>query len=84
MLHNTFGIYLAERVFGPTLEIGEGRQIPTRAIAERHILEDLGQIPTLADWLRPLPIRPWMRKTTSHLRRWQIRVDEPPQTIATA
>ena len=69
VLHNTFGIYLAERVFGSTLTIcGTNRHIPTRVIAERHVLEDLGQIPTLADWLRTMPVLPWMRRTTPHMR----------------
>ena len=68
VLHNSFGISLAEQVFGSTLQIGEDRQVPTRVVAERHVLEDLGQIPTLADWLRHMNLTSWMRRTTPQMR----------------
>jgi hypothetical protein len=32
-----------------------------KQIAERHIREDLGYIPTVADWLRHIKSEPWMR-----------------------
>jgi hypothetical protein len=40
---------------------GSYRWIPTRWVGEQHVMEDLGRIPTVADWLRELPMRPqWM------------------------
>lgn len=35
-------------------------QIPVRLIAERHILEDLGRIPSPGDYLQHMAIAPWM------------------------
>ena len=65
LYHHTLGVFLVERVFGPTLTIakknGTGTvQIPTRDIAERHIVEDLGRIPEMAEWFGLMPIKPWM------------------------
>lgn len=37
--------------------------IPVRWIGEQHVQEDLGQIPTAADWLRRLAAEPWMNRS---------------------
>ena len=58
--HHTFGIFECERVFGATIENSRGRQIPVRFIGEQHVREDCRRIPTVADWLKSLPIEPWM------------------------
>lgn len=63
LLHNSWGIYVAEMVIGETIEIpGEHatREVPVRLIAERHIIEDLGRIPTVQDYLTNMAVRPWM------------------------
>ena len=62
MLHNSYGIYLAERIFGHTITNSDGKVIPVRFIAERHILEDCGRIPSVADWLKCIQPEPWMTK----------------------
>jgi hypothetical protein len=38
----------------------EPKLIPVRWIGEQHVKEDLGHIPTAADWLRRLSAEPWM------------------------
>jgi len=58
--HHTAGIFEAERIFGISLTNSEGREIPVRFIAEQHIREDCRCIPTVSDWLRHIPIEPWM------------------------
>lgn len=63
ILHSTFGIFLCERVFGHTITNSAGKQIPTRILAEEHIIDDLGFIPTVEHWLGELPIRKWMSGT---------------------
>lgn len=63
LYHHAGGIFLCERLFGTTITNSTGREIPVRWIAERHILEDLGQIPTVSDWLRCLRPEPWMGRT---------------------
>lgn len=58
--HHSEGIFEAERVFGATIVNMDGRVVPVRYIGEQHVQEDLGRIPTLADWLRNLAPEPWM------------------------
>lgn len=60
LLHNSFGLLLAEQVFGPSLQNSDGRRVFNRDLAVQHILEDLGFIPTVVECLGELPIRPWM------------------------
>lgn len=36
------------------------KRIPVRWIGEQHVQEDLGRIPTLADWLMAIAPEPWM------------------------
>jgi hypothetical protein len=63
MLHSTWGIYLAAKVFGSTLSIAKTNNtidVPTRLVAEQHVLEDLGRLPTLQDWLECMELKPWM------------------------
>lgn len=61
ILHNSFGVFIAERVFGTTMTNSSGREIPVRLIAEQHIREDCGGlVPTIQDWLARLPLEKWM------------------------
>lgn len=76
LYHHTEGTFLCERIFGVTLDIPKAHstsRIPVRLIAERHILEDLGWLPSPADYIDGMVLKPWMsgsqRKTVplSHL-----------------
>ena len=58
--HHAEGIFLCERLFGPTLTNSDGRVIPTRFIGEQHVKEDLGRIPTAQDWLSCLKPARWI------------------------
>jgi hypothetical protein len=49
-----------EQVHGKTLTLSSGRVIPTRWVGEQHICEDLGFIPSFADWARSIRAKPWM------------------------
>jgi hypothetical protein len=65
LYHHTLGVFLVEQVFGPIITIikknGTGTyEVPTREIAEQHIVEDLGRIPSPSDWLDCMNIQPWM------------------------
>jgi hypothetical protein len=64
--HHAEGIFLGERLFGVTLTLSTGKLIPTRWIGERHVLEDLGRIPSFADWARTIRPEPWMSPTIRH------------------
>nr|WP_120632612.1 hypothetical protein [Ruegeria sp. EL01] len=54
---------MAEPIFGPTITLPTGRVIPTRWVGEQHVKEDLGHIPSFADWVRAIPPEPWMGRT---------------------
>jgi hypothetical protein len=58
--HHAEGIFMAETLYGVTLVNSAGREVPVRLIAEQHILEDLGRIPSFADWVRCIRPEPWM------------------------
>lgn len=49
-----------EELFGRTLTNSDGREVFVRDVAEQHVLEDLGCIPSLSDWLAEMPPKPWM------------------------
>ena len=49
--HHTAGVFECERVFGVTLENSDGRTIPVRWIAEQHVIEDVGFLPSPSQWL---------------------------------
>jgi hypothetical protein len=51
---------MLESVFGPTITLSTGRVIPTRWVGEQHVQQDLGFIPSFADWMRAIRPLPWM------------------------
>ena len=63
--HHSEGIFACEEVFGTTLTNSEGRVVPVRQVGEQHVTEDLGRIPTAADWLRSIKVQPWMLRRAS-------------------
>jgi len=58
--HHAEGIFMAETIFGTTITISTGRKIPVRWIGEQHVREDLGFIPSFADWVKAIRPEPWM------------------------
>jgi hypothetical protein len=58
--HHSEGIFSAEALFGDFIVNSDGRTVPVRFIGEQHVLEDLGRIPTLSDWLLNISPEPWM------------------------
>ncbi|MBQ8106243.1 MAG: hypothetical protein IJ127_25640 [Afipia sp.] len=58
--HHAEGIFMLERFFGPTIMISTGRVVPVRSIGEQHVIEDLGFIPSFADWVRCIRPEAWM------------------------
>lgn len=69
MRHHAEGIFMAEQIFGTTIQISTGRNIPVRWVGEQHVHEDLGWIPTVSDWLREMNIAPWMNKVPKRLEK---------------
>lgn len=62
--HHAEGIFLCEALFGITITNSDNKVIPVRWIGEQHVKEDLGRIPTAADWLQCIRPEPWMGKTS--------------------
>ena len=58
--HHSFGIFEAQSVFGREIVNADGRRVPVRFIGEQHVREDCRRIPSVSDWLRGLPLAPWM------------------------
>ena len=82
LLHNTFGVSLAEQFFGDLYRCpSDGRCVATRTVAEVHILEDMQAILTPAEFLREMPIRRWMNGLTLEQRRaaQSLRIPEGDQ-----
>jgi Domain of unknown function (DUF6915) len=61
--HHTAGIFECEVHFGTTIENSAGKKIPTRWIAEQHVTEDLGFLPSLSQWLSAIVAEPWMMRS---------------------
>jgi hypothetical protein len=51
ILHNSLGISLCEQVFGSTITNSENKDISVREVARLHIIQDIGYVPTVQDWL---------------------------------
>lgn len=60
LLHNSWGCYLAERLFGTTRTNSEGRTYSVRDIAEEHIVQDLHRIPSVNEFLEAVPEEDWL------------------------
>lgn len=61
ILHNSFGMGLAEMIYGAFILNSEGKEVPVRRICEQHIIEDLGWIPSLHQALDGAQILDWMK-----------------------
>lgn len=72
VLHNAFGIWLCESVFGDIIQMPDGSfkrtsyitnsngdKVQVRDIGEQHVIDDLGRIPSLVECLATLPIEKW-------------------------
>jgi len=62
--HHSAGIQWAIERFGHAVVNSKGQAIPVKMIAEQHVEEDCGFIPTPADYLKVLGANPepWMLK----------------------
>lgn len=69
--HHSAGIQWAIREFGHTIENSKGQEIPTKLLAEQHLMEDCGFIPTPQDYLSPL---------AKHPEKWMLQVGKTTKT----
>jgi hypothetical protein len=63
MRHHAAGIQWCVEKFGHSV-ITQAGDIPTKKVAELHVIEDCGFIPTIQDWMTTLKANPseWMLK----------------------
>lgn len=60
--HHAEGIFMLETLFGATITNSDGKVVPVRLVGEQHVTEDLGFIPSFADWGRLIQPQTWMLK----------------------
>lgn len=62
LTHNSWFLWILERVFGHEIVNSDDRKVSVRDIGEQHVLEDFGGkfIPTVADYLEGMEFQPWM------------------------
>lgn len=77
--HHSEGIFLMESIFGVTITISTGKQVPTRLVGEQHVQEDLGFIPAATEWLKLIKPEPWMRRS----RRLSVELEQNANDIDT-
>lgn len=58
--HHAEGIFMLETLFGATIVNADRRSVPVRLVGEQHVREDLGSIPSFADWARLITVQAWM------------------------
>lgn len=68
LLHSAWGCWIVEQIFGRTRINSDGREYSPRDIAEQHIIQDLGFIPTAERYLSAMTIEPWMSGTMKTTR----------------
>lgn len=63
LTHNSWFLFILERVFGVTRKNSDGKTYSVRDIGEQHILEDFGMrfIPTPQDYLQEMEFKDWMQ-----------------------
>lgn len=60
--HHAEGIFWCEEKFGTYIINSDGKMVPVRAIGEQHVMEDIGFIPTIKDYLDNMTQVNWMYK----------------------
>jgi hypothetical protein len=75
ILHSSFGIYLAEQVFGITRKNSDGKIYSVRDVGENHVLEDLQTIPTVQDYLKHMTLEPWMGGKLPNKKRYDLMLN---------
>lgn len=63
LMHHSFGCHLVEKFFGAVLVNSDNKEYSPRDIAEEHVLQDLGFIPNVSNYLDNMQIQNWMSGT---------------------
>lgn len=60
ILHSSFGVFLCEQMFGEGFTNSDGKHVSVRDVAEQHVIDDMGKIPTMQDYLDEMPFYSWL------------------------
>lgn len=74
--HTSFGIYIIEKIFGEVITNSDGKEVSVRDIAEQHVVEDLGFIPTLENFLQFMTIEDWMIRPALRKKKGEVSAEE--------
>ena len=55
-----------------TNEFQSGKKVIVKSIAEQHILEDIGFIPSLKDWFKEMRPNLWMESTKLRTKKMNL------------
>jgi len=84
ILHSSFGIFLCEQVFGVTFKRkSDKKRMQVRDIAEHHVIEDMGFIPTVQDYLKDMPFYDWLGGKPKKTRKMKLDdlMEYPPLLV---
>lgn len=92
LLHNAWGIYLCEQIFGDIVQQAdgsfkktsyitnsEGKKVQVRDIAEQHVLDDMGRIPSVYEAMQHLPMLNWLGGPIR--KKKVIKMSDLPETV---
>lgn len=67
LTHNSWFLFILEKIFGYYITNEEGKKVSVRQIGEDHILEDFDNrfIPSAQDWLENIEYKDWMENGKS-------------------
>ena len=76
--HHAAGIQWAIKEFGHSITNSVKGIVPVKTIAEQHVSEDCGYIPTIQDWFKPLAASPekWMLRVKTRTVEQPLNVTE--------
>jgi len=74
ILHSAFGCYIAEQIFGTYFKNSDGKDVSTRDICEEHIIQDLGFIPTVEQYLNNMTFQDWMSGTKKRTKTFKTKL----------
>jgi hypothetical protein len=60
LYHHTEGVWLCQKIFGHTIINSNNKEVPVRLIAELHIIQDLGWLPSPKDYIDGMVLKVWM------------------------
>ena len=84
LTHNSWFLFILEKIFGTTIVNSAGRHVSVRDIGEQHILEDfkLRFIPTAQDYLAEMEFKEWMNNGNGYPPSFE-KLEERNKTIQT-